>query len=169
MKIKRYVNINLPLLIKMKTSQELFIFTVSQILLIQFLILLGNETIHNIYNLKMSVINWYVLVYIFFIVMFQYAIVSGNKKYLELPHLWMVVALIVTSILFYDKRVLFINIVLLILTILSRLIYKDCPVDMAGNDSKTFIPEFLVKNIVYFNFTVIYFLLLVLNMYKIIK
>ena len=169
MKIKRYVKINLPLLIKMENSHELFILIVSQILLVQFLILLGNETMHNMYNLKMSVINWYVLVYIFFILMFQYAIVSGNKKYLELPHLWMVIALIVTSILFYDKRVLFINIILLFLTIISRLIYKDCPVDMAGDQNKTFIPEFLVKNIVYFNFTVIYFTLLVVNMYKFIK
>ena len=153
----------------METSHELFIFIVSQILLVQFLILLGNETIHNIYNLKMSLINWYVLVYIFFIIMFQYAIISGNKKYLELPHLWMVFALIVTSILVYDKRVLFINISLLFLTILSRLIYKNCPVDMAGDETKTFIPDFMVENIVYFNFTIIYFTLLIVNMYKFIN
>ena len=153
----------------METSHELFILIVSQILLVQFLILLGNETIHNMYNLKMSVINWYVLVYIFFIIMFQYAIVSGNKKYLELPHLWMTIALIVTSILVYDKRVLFINISLLFLTIISRLIYKDCPVNMACDQTKTFIPEFMVENIVYFNFTLVYFTLLIVNMYKFIK
>ena len=124
--------------------------------------LLGRETVENTYKLRLSIVNWYVILTIFFIIMFQYAIVSGNKKYLELPHLWMIFSLILTSTLVYDKRVLFINTVLLLLVVISRLVCNDCPIHMSGNENKTFIPEIDFS-------TFAYFTLLVVNMYKFIN
>jgi hypothetical protein len=158
----------------MNTDQDIFIFTVSQILLLQLVILLGRETVQNTCKLRLSIVNWYVILTIFFIVMFQYAIVSGNKKYLELPHLWMIFSLILTSTLVYDKRVLFINIVLLLLVVISRLVCNDCPIHMSGNENKTFIPECILNLNSNLNSeidfsTFAYFTLLVVNMYKFIN
>lgn len=154
---------------------DTFVFIVSAIILIQILILLGKETLENIYKLKLNILNWYVIIYIFSIFIFKYAIITGKKELLEPPHLWMNVIVILTSLFISDKRVLSINIVLLILTVFSRFYYNGCAINIAGNKEKTFMPDYLNSLLVYIerkskiNWTHIYAILLGINIYKISK
>lgn len=154
---------------------DTFVFFVSVIILIQILILFGRETLENIYRLKLNEIDGYVVINILSIFLFKYGIMSGKKELLELPHLWMNVIVILTSLFVYDKRVLSINIVLLIFTVLSRLYYNGCAINMAGNKEKTFIPDVLNNIFSYverkskINWTHIYSILLMINIYKISK
>jgi hypothetical protein len=152
---------------------ETFIFLVATIILIQLLIFFRKELTFRILNINL--LNLYVILYIFFILMFQFALFIDKKEYLELPHLWMNIGVIVTSLFVNDRRILITNVTVLILTVLSRLYYNGCAINIAGNKRKTFIPEFLNKlqeiierksNI---NWTHIYSLLLIINIYKLYK
>jgi hypothetical protein len=147
---------------------ETFVFVVSLILLFQILFYFCNDI--NIY--KLNIIDLYVITYVFMIIIFQYALLSGKKVLLEIPHLWMNLTVIITTFLVNDMRILKINALLLLLTVLSRLYYNGCAINLAGYKEKKIIPDLLLRiqreitkktNITW---THIYGILLIINVYK---
>lgn len=147
---------------------ETFIFVVSLILLFQILFYFGNDI--NIY--KLNFLDVYVITYVIMIIIFQFALLSMKKEFLEVPHLWMNITVIITTFLVNDIRLLKFNTLLLLLTVLSRLYYNGCAINLAGYKEKKIIPDILLRiqreitkktNI---NWTHIYGLLLIINIYK---
>jgi hypothetical protein len=153
-------------------NPDTFIFIVSSVIFVQILILFGKETVENIYKLKPDIVTVFVIIYIIATITFKYALFKGNKTLLEIPHLFMNLSVIFTSLFILDERILYINIVLLTLTVFSRLYYNGCAINMVGNKEKTFIPDFLNNLLSYIerktniNWTHIYSLLLIVNIYK---
>lgn len=149
-------------------TPETFVFVVSLILLFQILFYFGNDI--NIY--KLNIIDLYVIIYVFMIIIFQYALLSGKKVLLEIPHLWMNLTVIITTFLVNDTRVLKINTLLLLLTVLSRLYYNGCAINLAGYKEKKIMPRILlnIQKVIgektKITWTHIYGILLIINVYK---
>lgn len=149
-------------------TPETFVFVVSLILLFQILFYFGNDI--NIYKLKF--IDLYVIIYVFMIIIFQYALLSGKKVLLEIPHLWMNLTVIITTFLVNDTRILKFNTLLLLLTVLSRLYYDGCAINLAGYKEKKIMPRILlnIQKVIWektnITWTHIYGILLIINVYK---
>lgn len=144
-----------------------FVFLVSIVLLILLIqILLNKKQMSNVLQI-------FIFVYIFMVFIFQYALVSGKKALLEIPHLWMNLTVIFTSLFINDTRILNFNIVLLLITVLSRLYYNGCAINMAGYKEKQIMPKFLtnllreIKIKTNIDWTHIYGVLLLINIYKV--
>jgi hypothetical protein len=146
---------------------DTFVFLVSIVLLILLIQILFNKKPLS------NGLHIFIFVYIVMVFIFQYAIVSGKKVLLEIPHLWMNLTVIFTSLFINDTRILNFNIILLLITVLSRLYYNGCAINMAGYKEKQIMPKFLtflqreIKRKTNIDWTHIYGFFLLINIYKV--
>jgi len=148
---------------------ETYLFVGSFILLVQILFYFGNDI--NIYKLK--ILDLYVIISVFMIIILQYALLSGKKVLLEIPHLWMNSTVIITTFLVNNTRLLKFNTLLLFFTFISRLYYNGgCAINMAGYKEKKIMPTILldiqkvIEKNTRINWTHIYGILLIINVYR---
>jgi hypothetical protein len=156
-------------------NPDIFILAVSNLLLLQIIVLFGKELKVNISRFKISVLNILVILYILIIFSFNYFLISGDKTYIEVPHAFGNVLILLTTIFITDKRFLSLNAVLLFLTIVSRLFYNACAITMA-KDTKTQSFKIIAKidyliekfTGISLNWGIIYYILFAINLYKIL-
>jgi hypothetical protein len=148
-------------------NPDIFVLLVSNILLIQIIFLFRR-------NLRISINTLVASLYVLVIMSFNYTLITGDKQYVEIPHAFGNVLVLITTIFMNDTRILSINAVLLLLTVVSRIYYNACAINLTKDKKNMSIVNALnhIENeiekytSIRLNWAHMYYVMLFINLYK---
>lgn len=136
------------------------------ILILVELILFNNSLTELVKHKKWNEENIVLLIVLFSEILLLFCLFIENKIYSEIPHMIYGVFIVYGGLFAKSKLVIFLNIILITITILLRHYNGGCPLHEFEQQKKSFIPDILHKNI---DFKYIFPFLLITSVIKFIS